>query len=244
MQVPVRIALVGNKSKASIAHMAIPLSIDLSAIALSIEVSCSWIPTESISKNSSPLLKYHAIWCVPGSPYKSMEGALNAIKLARENKIPFLGTCGGFQHAILEYARNVLHLEGSDHVESNPKASIPLITPLSCSFIGKEGQVTLQSGSQIEKIYEQTQITETFNCNYGMNPTYQYLLEKNSKLHITGVDQSKNIRVVELEGHPFFIATLYQPERLAFTGSCHPLIKAFIHAAYKFSLKPKLPQIF
>ncbi len=236
MQVPIRIALVGNKSKESIAHKAICLSIDLSAIALGIEVSYSWIETESItSKNLSLLLKYHAIWCVPGSPYKSMEGALSAIQIARESKIPFLGTCGGFQHAILEYARNVLHLEESDHLESNPKASLPLITPLFCSLIGQEGQVTLQPGSQIKKIYEQTQITETFNCNYGVNPTYQYLLKKNSKLHITGVDQSGNIRVVELEGHPFFIATLYQPERLALKGTCHPLIKAFILSAYNFS---------
>ena len=78
-------------------------------------------------------------------------------------------------------------------------------------------------------------ITETFNCNYGVNPVYQHLIGKTSKLHITGVDSSENVRVVELDEHPFFIATLYQPARLAFTGSCHPLIIAFIQEAFRYT---------
>ncbi len=232
MQSSVQVALVGDYNIKSLAHQAIPLSIDLARIALSIPVDFSWIPTESLeSNNASSLLKYQAIWCIPGSPYKSMSGALQAIKFARESKIPFLGTCGGFQHTILEYARNVLLLPESDHLESNPDTPFPLISPLICSLVGSEGSIILQSGSQIEKIYGQRHVTETFNCNYGVNPVYQYLLEKTSKLHITGVDSSENVRVVELDDHPFFIATLYQPERLAFTGSCHPLIIAFIQEA-------------
>ncbi|MES2199344.1 MAG: hypothetical protein V4489_04170 [Chlamydiota bacterium] len=223
MQSSVRIALVGDYSATSLAHQGIPLSIDLAAKALNTEVSFSWIPTKSLDSTTLPhLLEYHGIWCVPGSPYENMEGVLEAIKIARENKIPFLGTCGGFQHTVLEYARNVLLLPRSDHLESNPKTSFALISPLTCSLL-----------SQIERIYGEKHIFEMFNCNYGVNPAYQYLLEKHSELHITGVDQSKNVRVVELKSHPFFIATLYQPERLALTGSCHPLIKAFIEAATK-----------
>lgn len=225
----IRIALIGNYNTTSLAHQAIERSLELIAKDLNIPVSFFWIPTESI--NFSSLLEYHAIWCVPGSPYKSMEGALEAIKIARENKIPFLGTCGGFQHAVLEYARNVLLLKESDHLESNPLTSFPLIGPLRCSLVGEMGSIVLQPQSLIEKIYGKKTITETFNCNYGVNQVYQSLLEKNTNLQISGRDLSKNIRVIELVNHPFFIATLYQPERLAFTGSYHPLIKAFVQAA-------------
>src|SRR5204862_344720 len=81
------------------------------------------------------LSPFDAIWCVPNSPYASMEGALCAIRFARESGRPFLGTCGGFQHTIIEYARNVLGFHEADHAESNPAAALPLISRLACFLL-------------------------------------------------------------------------------------------------------------
>jgi CTP synthase (UTP-ammonia lyase) len=108
MPKPVRIALVGDFNASVTAHRAIPLALQRSAENLRISVEPFWIHTTEISENSlTKLTDFDAIWCVPSSPHENMEGALAAIRFARENKIPFLGTFGGFQHALLELTRTV-----------------------------------------------------------------------------------------------------------------------------------------
>jgi CTP synthase (UTP-ammonia lyase) len=131
---------------------------------------------------------------------------------------------------VIEYARTVLGLTQADHAETNPSATFALITPLMCSLTeGAQGVIFFRPGSRIAAIYGQPEATEEFNCNYGVSPDHQALLES-SDLHVSGVDSENEVRVVELEGHPFFIATLFQPERSAFKGVVHPLLRAFVQA--------------
>jgi CTP synthase (UTP-ammonia lyase) len=131
---------------------------------------------------------------------------------------------------VIEYARSVLALPTADHAESNPAAELALIVPLSCSLTGgAQGTVSFRSGSRIAAIYGAPQAIEEFNCNYGVSPDHQSLLAPTA-LRITGVDSENEVRAVELEGHPFFFATLYQPERSALKGVVHPLIRAFVQA--------------
>ena len=78
---------------------------------------------------------------------------------------------------------------------------------------------------------------EEYNCGFGLNPAYRDTLEK-SDLHITGVDADNEVRVIELEGHPFFLATLYQPERAARDGRAHPLVDAFVQAIVDEGRRP------
>jgi CTP synthase (UTP-ammonia lyase) len=222
-----RVALVGDYSPEILAHVAIPKALELAAAAESIPTTSEWLPTSSL--DPLQLASFHAVWCVPGSPYANMQSALNAIRFARENNHPFLGTCGGFQHALIEYARNVLGRTEADHAESNPTAALPLIAPLSCSLSGTTGRIELKPQSRIADIYGCHQISEQYNCNYGLNPTFNSLLE-GSALVATGTDQNREVRVVELFGHPFFFATLFQPERSALSGRAHPLISAFLRA--------------
>ena len=88
-------------------------------------VEWEWRATSSILPGAAENLQmYDCIWCVPGSPYESEAGALEAIRVARESGKPFLGTCGGCQHAILEYARNVLGYTDAGHSESHPGGSL------------------------------------------------------------------------------------------------------------------------
>src|SRR5689334_3477921 len=103
-----KIGIIGDYSEAVPAHQAIPVALTLASKALNYKIGVQWIPTDEITKHYD-FQSFNGLWCVPGSPYKNMEGALFGIQFARENKIPFLGTCGGFQHSLIEYARNVLH---------------------------------------------------------------------------------------------------------------------------------------
>jgi CTP synthase (UTP-ammonia lyase) len=159
-----------------------------------------------------------------------MEGALRAIRFARENSRPFLGTCGGFQHAIIEAMRDVAGLKDADHAESNPQAKMPVITRLACSLENRGGVIRLQAGTRLAAAYRRHEVTEGFNCNFGFDSRFEEQLAA-SGLRISGRDPSGEARVVELPGHPFFIATLFQPERSAFTARPHTLIKAFVEAA-------------
>ncbi len=127
-----RIALVGDYSPDIVAHQAIPLAIDDAAAVLELVADYDWLTTSDISSGED-LVGYDAIWVVPGSPYQHPEGALTAIRYARENSIPFLGTCGGFQHAILEYARNVLGWRDAAHAETETSGRM-VIAPLTCSW--------------------------------------------------------------------------------------------------------------
>ncbi len=225
-----QIGLVGDYSPEVTAHVAIPKALALAANDARAKVEVTWLPTESLAHNTEQLLSFNGLWCVPASPYANMDGALSAIRFAREQHRPFLGTCGGFQHAIIEYARNVLGYEQADHAESNPTATMQLIAPLSCSLVGANGTIKLKEGSHIRRIYGKNEIVEQYHCNYGIDVRYQSLLESGG-MKVTGVDTEDEPRVVELIEHPFFIATLYQPERSAISGIVHPLISAYLQAA-------------
>ena len=100
-----RIALVGDYNPDVIAHQAIPLAIDDAAAVLDLTADYDWLATTELT-SPEDLVGYDAIWLVPASPYKNTAAAFIAARYARENGIPFLGTCGGFQHALIEYARN------------------------------------------------------------------------------------------------------------------------------------------
>jgi CTP synthase (UTP-ammonia lyase) len=232
MKHSIRIGLIGDFSPHVRAHYAIPRAIELVLPSLACQAEASWLSTPFLAEEDTKetLAGFDALWCVPGSPYQSMEGALWAIRFARERGVPFLGTCGGFQHALIEYARNVLGLKDADHAESNPSASLPLIAPLSCSLVGVKGTIRFLPGSRIAAIYGKTETVEEYHCNYGLRADYQSLLEHGA-LRITGFDSEGGARVFELANHPFFLGTLFQPELSALNGSAHPLISAFLEAA-------------
>ena len=114
------IGLVGDYDAAVPAHQAIPRALALAAAAIGRPIVAEWVPTPEI-RDESRVAAFDGIWCVPASPYRSMEGALCAIRFAREKSRPFLGTCGGFQHAIVEYARTVLGWSDAEHAETAPE---------------------------------------------------------------------------------------------------------------------------
>lgn len=232
-----RIGLIGDYDSSVKAHIAIPRALALAASALGTSITPEWLPTPDLATAAldAALAPYAALWSVPATPYASMEGALAAIRYARERSVPFLGTCGGFQHMLIEYARYALGIADADHAESNPEASTILVAPLVCSVSEQTNTFTLTPGSRIAAIYGAETITEQYGvCNYGLNAEFRPLFE-GSGLHITGVDENGDARIVELDDHPFFLGTLFQPERSAFREVPHPLIEALLRAASQSS---------
>jgi CTP synthase (UTP-ammonia lyase) len=218
----VRIALIGDRSGAVIAHRAIDACFQMLK-----SVEAVWMHTSEIGD----LRDVQGIWCVPASPYADTDAALAAIRFARENRVPFLGSCGGFQHAIVEYARNVLGLRDADHAENSPMATTPVISPLECSLVEKLGAVVLSPGRIRAAYGGAEQIEEGYHCSYGFNPAYGDAFFASPELKATAHDLKGAIRGVELRDHPFFVATLFQSERRALRGELPPLVRAFVCAA-------------
>jgi CTP synthase (UTP-ammonia lyase) len=224
----IRIALIGDHDPQVTAHQAIPVALGMAGEHSGKDVQLQWLATDSINAEMS-LVGFDGFWCVPASPYRDMDGALRAIRFARERQRPFLGTCGGFQHAVLEFARNVLGWKDAEHGETSPDATRALLTPLACSLVEAVDSIRLVEGSLIAKAYENAEIREGYRCRYGVNPEFERALLK-QQLHAVGHDSAGDLRAVELNDHPFFVATLFQPERAALKGILPPLVRALIEA--------------
>lgn len=229
MRSPLRIALVGDYRASAVAHQAIPPAIDLAAQSLNLNVVAEWLPTRSLG-DIAALSAFDGIWVVPGSPYENDTGAFMAITCARENQIPFLGSCGGFQYALIEYARNVMGWEDAAHAETDTAGRM-VIAPLSCSLVEKQGDIVITEGSVIAAAYGALKTCEGYHCNFGVNPDFVEHLAS-FPLRISAWDNEGDVRGVELPGHPFFVATLFQSERAALRQALSPLVVAFITAAY------------
>lgn len=226
----VRLALVGDRSDEVIAHRAIPRALELAGAALGTELMWTWVHTTAIHRAASDLADFDAVWVVPASPYANLAGALDAIRFARETGRPFLGTCGGFQHALLELARDVAGVPAAGHAEIQPDAPELVVTPLACGLVEQSGDITFTPGSRLYAIFGGRPTREGYYCRYGLNPAWQARLEA-AGLRFTGFDPGGEVRAAELPAHPFFIGTLFQPERSALRGERHPLIRAFVEAA-------------
>jgi CTP synthase (UTP-ammonia lyase) len=234
----VRLALVGDYDANVVAHRAIPEALKLAARVTPIQLKFDWKHTSAIGT----LEGYHGVWCVPASPYASEAAAIGAIRWARENGIPFLGTCGGFQHAVLEFARNVMGLSDAAHAETASGVDCLVISRLSCSLVEVEQPVFATPGTRLAEIYGSGEIHAGYHCNFGLNPKFEQGLER-AGMRVAARDANGEPRAVELSSHPFFVGTLFQPERLALKDENSPVVDAFVNAAavYAQSLRASAP---
>ena len=224
-----QIGLIGDRDDAVVAHRAIPLALGMAADACGVEIEPVWMSTDEVGDGAA-LAEFDGIWCVPASPYRSMDGALTAIRVARERHVPFLATCGGFQHAVIEYARNVLGWADADHAETSPGAKRQVIVALSCSLVEVTDVVQLTPGSRLAIAYGTTSIVEGYHCSYGLSQEFRRALDGGA-LRINAVDDADDVRGIELDDHPFFVATLFQHERGALQGRLPPAVHAFVQVA-------------
>jgi CTP synthase (UTP-ammonia lyase) len=218
--------ILGEHNPDSETHQATDAAIRHSLAALNAKLTPNWISTEAIKETD--ILEAHGLWVAPGSPYKNFSRALRAIRLARENLVPCLGTCGGFQHMILEYARNVLGYADAHHAEYDPAASRLFISSLTCPVAGKELRVRLLPSTTVRNLYGRDEVVESYYCTFGLNPEYANTLTGRCDLTVSGRDLNGEIRIVELLNHPFFVGTLFVPQTRSRESMPHPLIVGFL----------------
>jgi CTP synthase (UTP-ammonia lyase) len=191
-------------------------------------VAWEWLHTTRVTTEA--LSVADALWIAPASPYASLEGALTAIRHGREHRVPTLAICGGFQHVVIEFLRNVSGVADAAHGEIDPDAEEIAITPLSCSLVGRTGAVFFEADSQIAAAYGRWRSVERYHCRYGLNECYLDRLQAHG-LRVTGRDDEGSTRALELAAHPFFIATLFQPQLASRQGEPAPLVRALVDAA-------------
>ncbi len=228
------LALIGDYDPDVTAHQAIAVALRQAAEALDLSVHVQWLDTDTLT-TTDHLHAFDGFWCVPASPYRDTDGALRAIRFAREQRRPFLGTCGGFQHAVLEYARNVLGWSDAEHGELAPDAKRAVITPLTCSLVEATDTVRLVPYTRIAQAYRTLDVHEGYHCRYGINPEFANALLEGDLIP-SGHDSAGDLRAVELLDHPFFVATLFQPERAALKGTTPALAQALLNACQEASV--------
>jgi len=123
----------------------------------------------------------------------------------------------------------------AEHEETSPSAASLVISKLVCSLVGQEQAISILPGSLAAQAYQSGSAMEKFRCNYGLNPAYQEKILSGA-LTVSGLDESGEVRIVELSGHPFFIATLFIPQLSSRPGAPHPLITAYLSAALRCRL--------
>ena len=191
-----------------------------------------WVGTEELAGEGAAareLAGAQGVWVAPGSPYRSLEGALAAISWARAHDVPLLGTCGGYQHVIVELARDLLGIADADHAESNPHARHLAVTALPCSLAGQEREVRLVHGTRAGEAYGRPTVVEAYSCSYGINPDYVEPLV-DAGLVVSGRDDDASVRLVELPRLRFFVASLFVPQLSSSPEAPHPLVRAFVEA--------------
>jgi len=202
-------------------------------------IQFDWIATDVFnSKVVFEQQNYKGLWITPGSPYKDMNNVLATIKYARENNIPTFGNCGGFQHMVIEFAKNICGIEKADHAETNPDSQAPVIKKLVCSLKGEQENLTIiNHSSLLYNTYQKEHFLGKYYCSYGVNEEYVDMLTSKG-LIFTSKSEDGHYRSFEISTHPFFVGTLFQPALTSTTKHLNPMIVEFVKASIKRKLSP------
>jgi CTP synthase (UTP-ammonia lyase) len=240
----VRIGILGDFNPEFPSHHATNDSLQHAARKLDLKIDSEWIPTPSLANPDAETIleSFDGLLASPGSPYKSFDGMLKGIEFARRRDWPFLGTCGGFQYALIEFARNVLGITDADTAENNSGSKNIVIYPVACAVTGRKSgapklsgkvpEIRLRPGSYLQSFYGKKEdvVTEEFFCNFEVNPEYEWATME-AGFPVVARGTQGEIRAIESPVHRFFIATLFQPQLSSTEKKPHPVVLAFVQAA-------------
>jgi CTP synthase (UTP-ammonia lyase) len=244
----VRIGILGDFNAEFRSHPATNEALQHAAHKLKIEVESEWLPTSSLAVPgaSKKLESFDGLWASPGSPYKSFEGMLKGIEFARRRDWPFLGTCGGFQYAFIEFARNVLRIPDADSAENDSGSKNIIVYPVTCAVPGGKGkalsgaipEIRLRPGSYLQTFYgkDKETVTEEFFCDFEINPDFEWAAME-AGFPVVARGPQGEIRAIESPTHRFYLATLFQPQLSSTEKKPHPIVLAFVQAAADWGKK-------
>jgi len=238
----VRIGVVGKYIEIKDAYKSLYEALTHGGIAHEAAVDLAWVDAERLEREgvAGHVAGLDGILVPGGFGDRGIEGKIQAIRYAREGKVPYFGICLGMQCAVIEYARHVCGLDGANSTEFNPTPAHNVIDllPEQRSITDKGGTmrlglypVVLAEGSGASRAYGQGVIQERHRHRYEVNNDYLHTLEKGG-LKISGIWAEKQlVEIIELPDHPWFVAGQFHPEFLSKPWAPHPLFAAFIRAA-------------
>ena len=234
----VRVGIVGDFDRGKHSHWATEAALFHAAARLGIAVEPHWIPTPSLSHGAQRLEEFDGIWGAPGSPFASMEGMLRGIEFARVRDVAYLGTCAGFQYALIEFTRNVLGVLDADSAENKPDGENIVITPVECLLPGPSPGVPRLAGSGvarpvpgtlIEGLCGPADLRGEYFCSFETNGGFLERWEA-AGLRVAARGRDGEMRAFELPQNRFFIAMLFQPQLSSSYERPHPIIEGYLRA--------------
>ncbi len=240
----VSIALVGKYTELHDAYKSIVEAFIHAGASNASKVNIKWVNSEKITdENVASLLEdVHGILVAPGFGHRGIEGKISAIKFARENQVPFFGICLGMQCAVIEFARNVLHLPEANSTEmvvSTPNPVIDLMEDQK-DVTDKGGTMRLgaypcilNKDSMAYKAYKKESISERHRHRYEFNNQYLDQFEVAGMKPVGTNPDTNLVEIVEIPSHPYFVGVQFHPEYKSTVANPHPLFVAFVKAALK-----------
>ena len=238
----VKIALVGKYVELHDAYMSVREALTHAGLALDSEVEILWVHSAELEKGRGweQVREADGILVPGGFGSRGTEGKLQAIRYARENKVPFLGLCLGMQLMVVDFARQILQSEEPNSTEFDRATPYPVIDlmPDQRGIVDMGGTMrlglypcALQPGSLALEAYGKPLVHERHRHRFELNNSYRELLQKNG-MRFSGLSpDGRLVEIAELVDHPFMVGTQFHPEFLSRPNRPHPLFVAFVGAA-------------
>jgi len=238
----VEIALVGKYVELRDAYFSVREALDHAALALGIEVNISWVQSSDLEKERSweKVRQADGIIVPGGFGSRGIEGKIQAIRYAREEKIPYLGLCLGMQLMVVEFARFILNSEEPNSTEFDRSTAYPVIDlmPDQRAITDLGGTMRLglypchlEPGTKAQSAYQKDYVEERHRHRFELNNTYRDTLSKGGMVFPGVSPDNLLVEIAELENHPFMLGTQFHPEFLSRPNRPHPLFVAFLEAA-------------
>ncbi len=240
----ITVGLVGKYAELKDSYKSIAEALTHAGAQLECKVNIAWIHSETLRPEDVNELmdKLDAILVAPGFGERGWEGKLRAIKYARENNVAFLGICLGMQSAVIEFARNVLHLKGANSTEMDPETPFAVIDKMEAqkAITTKGGTMRLgaydcelKKGSKIYQAYQKTQIKERHRHRYEFNNDFLEAFQDSDMSFVGKNPQTGLVEAMELKKHKWFVGVQFHPEYKSTVLKPHPIFVDFVKAALK-----------
>ncbi|MDE5414669.1 CTP synthase [Alkalihalobacterium chitinilyticum] len=237
-----KIALVGKYVALPDAYLSVAEALRHAGYAFDSDIEIKWVNSEEVTpENVKELLGDADGILIPGGfGDRGVEGKIAALQYARENKVPMLGICLGMQLASIEFARNVLGLEGANSAELNPETNYPIIDLLPEQKDVEDMGGTLRlglypcklvEGSVAQQAYEEQVVYERHRHRYEFNNEYRQQMEEKGFVFSGTSPDGRLVEIIEIQDHPFYVASQFHPEFVSRPTRPQPLFREFINAS-------------
>ena len=230
---PLRVAILGDFDRGKHSHWATEAALFHAAARLGLSVEPCWIETPRLEDDAAlaQLQQYAGVWGAPGSPFRSARGMLRGIQYVREHDLAYLGTCAGFQYALIELTRNVLGIAEAD---TAPEGENVVLTLVQCAApaanlprLAGEGVARVAAGTLLAQLCGEVDLRGEYFCSLEVNTAFVGRWQA-AGLRVAAIGGEGELRAFELADRRFFIASLFQPQLSSSYGVPHPIVLGFL----------------